>query len=285
MLRCPPRLGPALALAAVALSCSTVSRGAAPVGAGDRWSRLERPGWELAWHDEFDGPALDRSRWAFDQGGVWSNGEEQFYTDRPENARIEKGKLILEARREDYFGNDYTSARVTTRGLASFRYGRIEARMRVPAGPGLWPAFWMLGEDVDKVRWPGCGEIDIVEAIGREPARAYGTVHGARFHGVGAISAAYTLPSGILADADHVYAVEWEPGVVRWYVDDALYRTVTPKDLPVASEWPFEKPFFLILNLAVGGSWPGPPEASTQFPAQLEVDWVRVYRRPAGSGP
>ncbi len=252
----------------------------APAAAEDRWSRLERPGWELAWHDEFDGTAIDRTRWAFDQGGLWSNGELQFYTDRPANARVEGGQLVLEARREDYFGNDFTSARLKTAGLASFRYGRIEARMQVPAGQGLWPAFWMLGDDFTRVNWPGCGEIDIVEVIGREPGTAHATVHGARFRGAGGITRAYTLPRGALADAEHVYAIEWEPRVIRWYLDDVLYQTVTPEDLPVPAEWPFDKPFSIILNLAVGGIWPGDPDASTPFPAQLRVDWVRVYRRP-----
>ncbi len=265
--------------AALALSCAGLPA-AAPPSTEDRCSRLERPGWELAWHDEFDGPGIDRTRWAFDQGGLWNNAELQFYTDRPANARIEGGRLILEARREDYFGNDFTSARLKTAGLASFRYGRIEARMQVPAGQGLWPAFWMLGDDFSRVSWPGCGEIDIVEVIGREPATAHATVHGARFHGVAGIHRAYTLPRGALADAERVFAVEWEPGVIRWYLDDVLYQTVTPRDLPDPSGWPFEKPFFIILNLAVGGTWPGDPDAATPFPAQLRVDWVRVYRRP-----
>ncbi len=280
----PPRRVPALA-AALALSCAALPPAAAPAPAPDRWTQLDRPGWELAWHDEFDGTAVDRTRWAFDQGGLWNNGELQFYTDRPENVRIEGGWLVLEARREEYFGNDYTSARLKTAGLASFRYGRIEARMQVPAGQGLWPAFWMMGDDRPQVGWPGCGEIDIVEVIGREPATAHATVHGARFHGTTGIHRAYTLPHGTLADAPHVFAIEWEPAVIRWYLDDVLYQTVTPADLPVPAEWPFDKPFFVLLNLAVGGSWPGDPDAGTRFPAQLRVDWVRVYRRPGGPGP
>jgi beta-glucanase (GH16 family) len=266
--------------AALALACATVPRTPAAARGDGRRASPERPGWELVWHDEFDEPAVDRSRWTFDQGGLWYNGEQQFYTDRPQNARVEGGKLVLEARREQYFGSEFTSARLKTAGLASFRYGRIEARMRVPAGQGLWPAFWMLGEDFASAGWPGCGEIDIVEVIGREPGAAHATVHGTRFHGAGGITASYTLPRGALADAEHVYAVEWEPGSIRWYLDDVLYHTVTPKDLPVPSEWPFDKRFFLILNLAVGGTWPGAPDATTPFPARLEVDYVRVYRRP-----
>jgi beta-glucanase (GH16 family) len=268
---------------ALALCGATASASTAPLA--DRWSRLERPGWELVWHDEFDGPAIDRSRWTFDQGGLWSNGELQFYTDRPANARSENGQLVLEARREEYGGNEFTSARLKTAGLAAFRYGRIEARMQVPAGQGLWPAFWMLGESFPRAAWPGCAEIDIVEVLGREPATAHATVHGARFHGAAGITGAYTLPRGSLADAPHVFAIEWEPGVIRWYVDDVLYHTVTPRDLPDPAEWPFDKPFFIILNLAVGGNWPGDPVASTPFPAQLRVDYVRVYGRPGVSRP
>jgi beta-glucanase (GH16 family) len=248
-------------------------------GAPDPEATLDRPGWTLAWHDEFDGPTLDGSRWVPDQGGLWPNGELQFYTARPENVRIEDGHLILEARAEEYFGNDYTSARLKTLGKASFRYGRIEARMQVPAGQGLWPAFWLLGETFPTEGWPGCGEIDVVEIIGREPARAHGTVHGSSFHGAAGISAAYTLPRGVFADAEHVFAVEWEPGEIRWYVDGTRYQTVTPRDLPRPEEWPFDRPFFLIVNLAVGGTWPGDPDATTPFPARLRVDWVRVYRR------
>ena len=266
--------------AALALSCAALRPAAAPAPGDDRWSRLERAGWELAWHDEFDGPGIDPARWAFDQGGLWNNGELQFYTDWPANARIESGRLVLEARREDYGGNEFTSARLKTAGLAVFTHGRIEARMQVPRGNGLWPAFWMLGDDFSGVGWPGCGEIDIGEVIGRLPATAHATVHGARFHGAGGITRAYTLPRGALADAEHVFAIEWEPKVIRWYLDDVLYQTVKPEDLPVPAEWPFDKPFFVVLNLAVGGTWPGDPDASTPFPAQLRVDYVRVYRRP-----
>lgn len=245
----------------------------------DLWTGLERPGWKLVWHDEFDGTELDRAKWEYDQGGLWPNGELQFYTARPENVRVEDGHLVIEAREEDFFGNDFTSGRLKTAGKASFTYGRIEARMRVPAGQGLWPAFWMLGDTFRTVGWPGCGEIDVVEVIGREPATAHATVHGGSFHGAAGIHGARTLPSGALADAAHVFAVEWEPGVIRWYLDDVQYHQVTPKDLPDPGHWPFDRPFFLVVNLAVGGTWPGDPDGTTPFPAQLRVDHVRVYQR------
>ncbi len=252
----------------------------APVEAPpDRWTNPERPGWKLVWHDEFDGSELDRTKWEYDQGGLWNNGELQFYTARKENVRVEDGHLVLEARAEAYFGNDFTSGRIKSQGKASFRFGRIEARMQVPPGQGLWPAFWLLGDDYATTGWPGCGEIDVVEVIGREPASAHGTAHGASFHGAGGLHAAYTLPGDALSDAEHVYAVEWEPGEIRWYVDDVQYHVVTPRDLPRPEEWPFDKPFFLIVNLAVGGGWPGDPDATTPFPARLRVDWVRVYQR------
>lgn len=278
----------AAALAALLAACAGAPRGTAPASAAgpapaaraaDPWAALERPGWRLVWHDEFDGAALDAGKWTHDQGGLWANGELQFYTARPENVRLDGGQLVLEARAEEYFGNDYTSGRLQTKGKAAFVHGRIEARMQVPPGQGLWPAFWLLGADIDAVNWPGCGEIDVVEVIGREPARAHATVHGASFHGGGGIHAAYELPRGALSDAPHVYALEWEPGELRFYLDDVHYQTVRPGDLPRPDEWPFEKPFFLIVNLAVGGTWPGLPDATTPFPAQLRVDWVRVYQR------
>lgn len=278
-------LPPCLLAAALALGCASAAPARTTPPAGNAAAPAEprpapeREGWELAWHDEFDGPGIDRTKWTFDQGGLWRNGEQQFYTDRPANARVEGGRLIVEARREDFFGNDFTSARLKTHGLASFLYGRIEARMQVPAGQGLWPAFWMLGDGFPKVNWPGCGEIDVVEVIGREPSVAHATAHGARFHGGAGLTRAYTYPGGALADAEHVFAVEWEPGVIRWYLDDVLYHTITPADLPDPAGWPFDKPFFLIVNLAVGGAWPGDPDATTSFPAQLRVDYVRVYRR------
>jgi beta-glucanase (GH16 family) len=275
-----------LALLTAVLACASAPEDPAPAAAaapppapGDRWEALERPGWKLVWHDEFDGKELDRTRWNLDQGGLWSNAELQFYTDRPENIRVERGALVLEARREEYFGNEYTSARINTRGKLSFTYGRVEARMKVPPGQGLWPAFWMLGSAFGELGWPGCGEIDVVEVVGKEPASVHATAHGASFHGAGGLHKAYTLPAGALSDAAHVYAVEWEPGEIRWYLDDVHYQTITPKDLPVPAHWPFDRPFYLILNLAVGGAWPGEPDDTTPFPARLLVDYVRVYQR------
>ncbi|MCS7090555.1 MAG: glycoside hydrolase family 16 protein [Verrucomicrobiota bacterium] len=248
-----------------------------------------RPGWRLVWADEFEGPDGSRPNpewWTFDLGGGgWGNNELQTYTDRTRNCRIERGLLVVEAHRETYTGADgitrnYTSARLKTQGRVAFRYGRIEARIRVPRGQGLWPAFWMLGTNFPSVGWPQCGEIDIMENIGREPGTVYGTLHGPGYAGGNAVGGRYTLPHGAaLADDFHVFAVEWETNRMRWFIDDILYFTATPASLPVGRTWVFEQPFFLILNVAVGGNWPGSPDATTVFPQRMLVDHVRVYER------
>lgn len=234
--------------------------------------------WRLVWHDEFDGPALDNTQWVRETGGGgWGNAELEFYTARPENARLADGHLIIEARQEPFGNRQYTSARLKTEGLRAWTYGRIEARIRIPRGQGLWPAFWMLGDQCERVGWPACGEIDIMENIGREPVRVHGTVHGPGYSGAQGVSAARDLGSGAFADDYHVYAVAWEAEAIRWYVDDTLYATVTPKDLP--GRWVFDHPFFIILNVAVGGQWPGSPDSTTVFPQAMLVDYVRVYQK------
>lgn len=233
-------------------------------------------GWRLVWQDEFDGTSLGPA-WSAETGGNgWGNNEKQFY--RPENARVADGFLVIEARQEQYQSRAYTSARLKTQGRASWRYGRIEARVRVPRGQGIWPAFWCLGEDIPSVGWPASGEIDIFEVIGREPRRVYGTVHGPGYSGAGGVSSFYSLPSGEVADAFHLFAIEWEAAAIRWYVDDVLFKTVTPADVP--GRWVFDHPFFVILNVAVGGNWPGDPDQTTVFPQSMQVDYVRVYQRP-----
>ena len=238
-----------------------------------------RAAWKLVWRDEFDGASLDAARWVRETGGGgWGNDELEFYTDRPENARVENGQLVIEARQESFGGRQYTSARLKTEGLGAWKDGRVEARMRIPRGQGLWPAFWMLGDDIAQVGWPACGEIDIMENIGREPRRVHGTVHGPGYSGAQGVSAPYDLAGpGTFADDYHVYAVEWEADAIRWYVDGVRYATVTPKDL--SGPWVFDRPFFIILNVAVGGSWPGSPDSTTVFPQTLRVDYVRVYQR------
>jgi beta-glucanase (GH16 family) len=246
--------------------------------------------WSLTWSDEFDGPSgttVDRTKWTFDLGGGgWGNQELESYTDRSSNASLDgAGNLAIVASRERFTGTDgvardYTSARLKTQGLFAQAYGRFEVRLKVPHGQGIWPAFWMLGSDIDGVGWPICGEIDVMENIGREPLAVHGTLHGPGYSGGSGIGAPYSLPSGQrFADDFHVFAVEWEANAIRWYVDGALYQTRTPGDLPGGARWVFDHPFFIILNVAVGGSWPGSPDASTVFPQRMLVDYVRVYQR------
>jgi beta-glucanase (GH16 family) len=238
----------------------------------------ERDGWELVWQDEFDDPYLDTENWVRETGaGGWGNEELQFYTQSPENVRVENGKLVIEAHQESFRGSDYTSARIKTQTLHSWTYGRIEARTKLPTGQGIWPAFWMLGEDFPSVGWPDCGEIDIMENIG-EPQTVYGTVHGPGYSGGNGIGSSATTSGDPLNETFHNYAIEWEPDEIRWFLDGMEYHVVTNADVP--GEWVFDHPFFIILNLAVGGEWPGYPDQTTQFPQQLVVDYVRVYRDP-----
>ena len=199
-----------------------------------------------------------------------------------------EGHLVITARAEApssgfvcWYGQcGYTSTRLKTAGLFARSYGRFEARIRIPRGQGIWPAFWMLGVNIDSVGWPASGEIDIMENIGREPAITHGTLHGPGYSGGEGISGADTISQGAVADDFHVFAVAWKPSEIRWYVDGRQYHRLTPADLPAGREWVFDHPFFLLLNLAVGGIWPGDPDASTIFPQEMIVDYVRVYSDP-----
>lgn len=249
----------------------------------------DRAGWKLVWSDEFNAPdnsPVDLSKWVSESGGNgWGNQELEYYTTRPENAIQQGGNLVIKVLQEKYTGadgvaRDYTSARLKTLGKFSQKYGRFEARMKIPQGQGIWPAFWMLGDDIGKVGWPQCGEIDTMENIGKEPATIHGTIHGPGYSGDKGISAPYSLPPDQhFADDFHLYAVEWEPKAIRFYVDDHLYATRTPADLPKGTKWVYSHPFFVLLNVAVGGGWPGNPDATTVFPQTMLVDYVRVYRR------
>jgi beta-glucanase (GH16 family) len=239
------------------------------------------PGRTLLWADEFtqaDGTKPDSVKWGYDIGGSgWGNNELQYYTDRTQNARIEGGQLLIEARAENFGGKNYTSARLLTKNKVSWTYGRIEARIKIPKGQGIWPAFWMLGANIDGVGWPTCGEIDIMENIGSLPSTLYGTLHGPGYSGGGGISGNTVLAGAALGDDFHVYAIEWEENRIRWFLDGQQFFTLTPANLPGGSAWVFNAPQFLILNVAVGGNWPGSPNASTVFPQRMTVDYVRVY--------
>jgi beta-glucanase (GH16 family) len=243
----------------------------------------------LVWADEFNGPAGQRpdpARWTLETGGHgWGNNEMQYYTTSTSNAAMNgAGSLVITARRENpanyqchYGVCQYTSARMITAGKFEQAYGRFEARMRLPRTQGIWPAFWMLGNNIGQVGWPASGEIDIMENIGREPSTVHGTLHGPGYSGGAAVGASYTLPGGQqFADAFHTFAIEWSPTSISWFVDGNRYQTRTAADLR-GNPWVFDHPFFLILNIAVGGHWPGYPDATTVFPQTLTVDYVRVY--------
>jgi beta-glucanase (GH16 family) len=231
------------------------------------------------WADEFNGPsnsAPDSTKWTYDLGaGGWGNQELQTYTNLPQNVYVDgAGHLIIRVERS---GSTFTSARLKTQGLFSTRYGSIEARIRLPFGQGIWPAFWMLGANITSAGWPACGEIDIMENIGREPSINHGSAHGPGYSGGNSVTGLFTLPGGArFADDFHTFAIQWAPGTIKFFVDGTAYKTVTGSSLPSGAAWVFDNPFFLILNVAVGGSWPGAPDATTQFPQQMMVDYVRV---------
>ena len=248
-------------------------------------------GWKLVWSDEFnqpDGSPPDSANWSFETGGNgWGNNEMEFYTARTNNARVENGKLVIEARQEGYGGKGITSARLVTKGKCSWTYGRIEARIQIPRGQGIWPAFWMMGTNIDSAGWPGCGEIDIMENIGKEPGIVHGTVHGPGYSGEHGIGGPFKLSGDtLLANDFHVYGIEWTTNRIDWYIDGQTYFSITPARLPPGAPWAFDQPKFVILNLAVGGGWPGYPDATTIFPQRMLVDYVRVYQKlsPPGGG-
>lgn len=240
-----------------------------------------------AWSDEFSGASgtsPDSSRWGFETGGHgWGNDELQSYTDRPANASMDgNGSLVITARRERWQGADgiersYTSARLFTKDRFEFRYGTVEARIKVADGQGIWPAFWMLGYDAWSAGWPESGEMDIMETF-NETRDVYTTVHGPSTSSTGRYSVGTWHPSAVPYSADfHVYGVRWAPELVEFMIDGRVVKTVRPTDVPAGGRWVFDKPNYLLLNVAVGG-WAGPPDTTTAFPRTMLVDWVRVYR-------
>jgi beta-glucanase (GH16 family) len=246
----------------------------------DDFQKLERRNWQLVWSDEFDGPAgqsPDPSKWTYDIGtgqDGWGNQELQVYTDRPENVSLDgEGNLAITALRS---GNSFTSARIKTQGLFEQQYGRFEARLKTPYGPGMWPAFWMLGANIDEVGWPQCGEIDIMELRGQEPHIIHGSLHGPGYSGGNPITKEYSLRNARFDTEFHIFAIEWDRDKIDFFVDDFLYQRIVRSDVP--GEWVFDQPFFIILNVAVGGNYVGFPTAGTPFPQKMTVDYVRVYR-------
>lgn len=253
--------------------------------------------WQLTWSDEFNGAsgsAPDSGKWAYDLGGGgFGNNEHQYYTNSRDNSAMDgAGNLVITARNNDaaryqcWYGTcRYTSARLLTKGKFTQAYGKFEARIQLPRGQGIWPAFWMMGDDLDSAGWPGAGEIDVMEYLGHDQDTVYGTIHGPGYSGAGGPSASYSLPAGqSFADGFHTFAIEWSPNTITWLVDGNAYRTRTPADIG-GNRWVFDHPFFMLLNLAVGGNWPGYPDASTQFPQQLKVDYVKVFQGSSGPPP
>ena len=275
-------LGFTFILGACAMTTPEPTPTSIPTPVPSSTAEWERAGWSIIWQDEFEAAELDLKNWTFDIGGNgWGNAEWEAYTDQPENVRVENGMLVIEAREDPTLpaGRPYSSARIKTQGLHAWQYGRIEARIKLPYGQGIWPAFWMLGENFNKVGWPAAGEIDILEFVGKEPNRIYATVHAPGYSG-GSEGATSNLvvPTDTLKNDFHVYAIEWEENEIRWYFDDQQYFKLTPEDVP--DQWIFDHPFFIIINLAVGGRWPGYPDETTVFPQFLYVDYVRVYQKP-----
>jgi beta-glucanase (GH16 family) len=244
------------------------------------------PDWELVWQDEFDEPQIDLTKWEFEVNGHGGgNNELQYYTDRELNATIYNGKLVIRALKETYTGPDgtreYTSARLRTKNKGDWKYGRFEIRAKLPYGQGLWPAIWMLPTDWVYGGWAASGEIDIMELLGQEPTKVYGTIHyGGAYPDNVHTGTSYELVNGSFSDDYHVFAFEWEENEMRWYVDGVLYSTQTEwytSSAPYPA--PFNKRFHIILNVAVGGNWPGNPDSSTVFPQSMLVDYVKVYQK------
>lgn len=261
---------------------------------------------ELVWSDEFDlDGAPNSDYWSYDIGtgfNGWGNNELQYYTDRPENVVVQNGYLIITAKEESFQGSNYTSARLLTKGKIEQKHGRFEARMRLPSGKGLWPAFWMLGNNIEEepdsdpntIPWPFCGEIDIMENAGSKPTIVSGAIHGPGYFGGSPILKKYDFENDRVDTGFHVYGIEWGPNYINFYVDDVLYNQITPDDLPdnpapndlrddlqdldLWNKWVYDRPFYMLLNLAVGGLFDGPPNNETVFPQTMLIDYVRVYK-------
>jgi beta-glucanase (GH16 family) len=240
---------------------------------------LPKTGWELVWNDEFETPDLDTTAWNYEvNGDGGGNNELQFYTDFKTNVWQNDGLLYLKAVQENYKGKTYTSGRVNTRYKQDYTYGRFDIRAKVPTQQGIWPAIWMLPTDYEYGSWPRSGEIDIMESIGNHPKTVYGTLHyGPQWPNNKNTGKSIELEKD-LADEFHVYSVEWDSLEIKWFLDDVLFSTKTRKDLD-PHPWPFDKNFHIILNLAIGGQWPGNPDQSTVFPKYMYVDYVRVYKK------
>ncbi len=242
-------------------------------------------GYQLVWRDEFTAEALNEADWTYEIGDGcpnlcgWGNNESQYY--RAENTSIVSGHLVITAKRQSFGNQEYTSSRLITKGKQQFKFGRIDIRAALPEGKGIWPALWMLGSNIDAVGWPACGEIDIMELTGDVPNRIVGTVHyGSNLsqHQFNSISR-FAAPNDSYQEKFHVYSIDWENDQIRFLVDDEVYHTITPASMKNGQPYPFNKHFFMIFNIAVGGNWPGYPDSSTRFPQYLIVDYIRVFQK------
>ena len=251
----------------------------------DNIQKIVQRNWQLMWSDEFNGAAgesPDAAKWKFDIGvgpnnDGWGNSELEYYTNRTVNASMDgTGNLAITAKKEMYSGSGFTSARIKTIGLFDQPYGRFEARIKTPWGPGVWPAFWLLGSNVDTIGWPQCGEIDIMELRGQKPNIMNGTVHGPGYSGGSSITKSFAFANDRFDVDFHVFAVEWGKDYIDFFVDNTLYQQITPDN--ITGKWVFDHPFFIIMNVAVGGNYLGFPTNQTPFPQTMLVDYVKVYK-------
>lgn len=237
-----------------------------------------RKGYSLVWADEFEGTSLNLNDWSYEIGNSgWGNNELQYYQSGNKNVTVSNGKLTITAKKESINGANYTSARIKTQGKKSFTFGRIDIRAKLMTGQGYWPALWMLGESISSVGWPACGEIDIMELVGHKPSTVVGTAHwGLPGKNSTYISRNYTLSGTDFSKEFHVFSIVWVKDQIQWFVDDQLFSTITKNDVNV--NYPFNDPHFFIFNIAIGGNWPGSPDANTVFPKSMVVDFVRVFQ-------
>lgn len=249
---------------------------------------LDKTQWVVTWQDEFNDPTADNrpdpAKWAYDIGANgWGNAEYQYYTNRVENASYTTedglGCLKITALSESYGGANFTSARLKTDGLFTQKYGRFEAKIKLPYGPGIWPAFWMLGDNNATDGWPTCGEIDIMEEKGYQPNIIAGSLHGPGYSGGNAITQNFGFENMRFDAGFHIYAVEWSEDKIDFFVDDVLYNRIKRSEVEAKGKWVYDHPFYIILNVAVGGNYVGSPTSATEFPQNMYVDYVRVYKK------
>jgi beta-glucanase (GH16 family) len=251
----------------------------------DSSQKIAKHNWKLAWNDEFNGATGDLpdvTKWTYDIGtgtNGWGNKELEYYTNRPQNVSMDgSGNLIITAIQESFQGAAYTSARIKTKGLLEQKYGRFEARLKTPFGQGLWPAFWMLGNNDDTATWPLCGEIDIMELRGQAPSTIQSTIHGPGYSGNNGISGTNILINSRYDNQFHLFAAEWDENKIDFFVDDYLFKRIEKSEVETKGKWVYDHPFFLILNVAVGGNFGGNPNSLTPFPQKMAIDYVRVYK-------